>query len=251
MCRVPCFVFLGLLAGSPAARALSFSPVSITPVSTAIAASASCQPGSATFAAITQTEGSGQINLSEAVSAGGVQLHVNGFGTGGPGSTMTAEAYADVDVAVPQIGDAMTPLLVSIDGLTKSGSGWSIDTISVTPGTLDTATCQESDRSPHSAQLNVDLEGNLDGFSSYGETPTTTSSAVVDSYPAGDTVRLHLEIFVSLSLQSSLGSFDDSFTVTVKSSAPAIGNGDMNGDHAVDILDATILRRQIAGLPVN
>jgi len=37
----------------------------------------------------------------------------------------------------------------------------------------------------------------------------------------------------------------------VKSSAPAIGNGDMNGDHVVDILDTTILRRLIAGLPVN
>ena len=185
----PCLSVALLVAGSPLARALSFSPVSITPVSTAMAASASCKQGSATFATITQTEGSGQITLSETVSAGGIQVHVNGFGTGGPGSAMYADEYADVDVAVPQLGDAMTPLLISIDGLTKSGAGWSIDEISITPGSLDATTCQGSDQLPHSTQGNLDLEGNPDSFSVCGETPTMTSSAVVDSYPAGDTVR--------------------------------------------------------------
>ena len=69
---------------------------------------------------------------------------------------------------------------------------------------------------------------------------------------AGDTIRLTVVINGQRNIdEGQTSSFLKTRRFRLLTRTPAIGSGDMNGDSEVNIVDVTILRRLLAGLPVN
>ena len=67
---------------------------------------------------------------------------------------------------------------------------------------------------------------------------------------AGDGVSFTLRIALTRLIDpGETGTFQDSFKLQLLVPPPAIGTGDINGDFLFDVVDVTILRRLLAGLP--
>ena len=72
------------------------------------------------------------------------------------------------------------------------------------------------------------------------------------SFVPGDTITITWQIDDSVVLTSAAtGSFDRSYSLLFRTVAPTLGSGDVNGDGSVDILDVSLTRRALAGLPIT
>ena len=176
----------------------------------------------------------------------------------GSGNGNAADVYfhvfLEVDAPIPQIGDATTPVFVSLEDLSVSGATWSVRSIGATPARLPaTPACPlQSDRAtPTSSQLPSPL-GDAWGYYSFhdlelGPWPARTTNPV--HLLPGETARIPIEVTVQLAHTAGTGTFTDSVKLVFRTSPTTIGNGDVNGDAQVNVVDTTILRRALAGFP--
>lgn len=80
----------------------------------------------------------------------------------------------------------------------------------------------------------------------------STEFGFLANLPARDTMRVTAQMNYAVSLQvGQTGAFLETLRYDLLTFPPAIGMGDLNGDSLVDQVDVTILRRTLAGLPVN
>ena len=243
------------------ADALQFVPLTVSPVRAGVfllelGGTQACSDGPSSASLIQGFSGpsvSGTAQVSVTTSTNGYSVHVTGSANGSAGQSVALFAFAEFDIAVPELGDAMTPVVVSLEDVSRTESGMAIDGISVWGQKLVAAGCQAYEIGGLSTQLGAGIGpiyGEALASIRYGSGPMITS-VVPPSYPAGDTVRIHLAAILEPTLTAASGTFDESFRVAFRTSAPAIGNGDLNGDRSVDIVDSAILRRKLAGLPAN
>jgi hypothetical protein len=162
--------------------------------------------------------------------------------------------FVVANLDIPELGDATSPLYVMVEDPLEAGSGWAVASVWVESGRADIVDCDEFHSSPPFSTIlgsNVGLE-QLFPRASYvnpGVPQVFSKTTTPAVFPAGDQVEVHLAISIDLRLGATLGSFDDTIRIGVFSLTPAIGNGDLNGDRAVDIVDSTLLRQNLAGFP--
>jgi hypothetical protein len=172
----------------------------------------------------------------------------------GPAASVYFRVFLEVDAPIPQIGDAMTPVFVSLEDLTVSGSTWSVRSIGATGARLPAApACSpyEDRAAPDSTLLGGPL-GDAWGYYSFhdvelGAWPARTTNPV--HLLPGETARIPIEVVVQLWHAAGSGSFSNSVRLAFRTSPTTIGNGDVNGDAQVNIVDTTLIRRAIAGFP--
>lgn len=160
------------------------------------------------------------------------------------GAAAALNARATVDVNVPSIGEGVT--WVYMDPIKE---------IEVSPGVNPPATsCSsilqngaDSPSTPNGTQLmpvGVDQGFRL-------ATVDISSPASSLSYlplPPNQTVRLVIPFACAL-LSREPGVFHSRTSFRFRVPTPSVGMGDLNGDNNVDLLDSTLLRRSLAGLP--
>jgi hypothetical protein len=199
----------------------------------------------------------GSIQLSVSLAATEALITLSGSGIGAA-ADVYVHVFAEVDAAIPQIGDAMTPVFLSLEELTESGARWSVRSIAVTPARLPPGpACPVPSvrATPHSAQLGSPV-GDASGYYSLydvelGPWPARTTNPL--HLLPGETVRIPIEITIQLahaqSVSGSGDTFSDSAKLVFRVSPTTIGNGDVNGDAQVNVVDTTLIRRALAGFP--
>jgi hypothetical protein len=165
---------------------------------------------------------SGQI--TQAPSSGSFGL--------GPDATLVLE------IAVPEVGGPLTPIFWNVTDVVWQSSVLAFG-------------CAE-------ALMSFDPSSTVAGGTIPGlrvadvcVSPPSDPKAGWLVVPGGDTIRVP-EFNVGASAGSvgqQTGPFSGSFSVRFRTSAPTLGTGDVNGDSTVDVLDVTLIRRGLAGLP--
>jgi hypothetical protein len=178
----------------------------------------------------------------------------------GSGSGAASESWFSVlfemEVQVPEIGDAIVPVYITIDDLVETGSNWSVRQIAVFPrrhssGPVCTYAREAGfDSLFLGSPLGPQIESTItlyarSEFVVPGPARRTTPIQLI----AGDTVVIPLEVSIGVAFAGSSGSFSDSVRIAFRTAPTTIGNGDVNGDAQVNVLDTTLIRRAIAGAP--
>lgn len=254
-------VFVPLISGLLAAgAALAAAPVPLTvqPVSARVRIETTCSPVGVSSAALTGPISSisgltASVMLSASVTATQASFTLSGTGNGSAGD-IYFEAFLEVDALVPQIGDALTPVMISLENLTESGATWSVRSINVASARLPASPSCPTDQdraAPTSVLLGSPLGDAWGWFSAYdldlGPWPARATHPV--GLLPGDTARIPIKIAFHLRHTAGSGSFSDSVAVAFRRAATTVGNGDVNGDGQVNVLDTTLTRRALAGLP--
>jgi hypothetical protein len=197
----------------------------------------------------------GAIDVSASLLPTEALISFSGSGSGAAGQ-IGFTVYFEVETQVPEIGDAMTPVYLSLEDLTETGSGWSADRLTVGPRR------QAGDLGcPHALEAAVDsmFLGSTVGpstessYATYSPLNFGPAWAARRTDPleliAGDTVVIPFSFSVTLAFAGSTGAFSDSVRIAFRTAPTTIGNGDVNGDAQVNVLDTTLIRRAIAGAP--
>jgi hypothetical protein len=237
-----------LLAAPSLARAITLVPLTMTPVSVTVSSGTLGLP-SVPGAASGSASGSysvggwqGQATFTATVSGDRIDFVMSGDASQAPPADplyLSPQATVVVDVAIPNVGGPLTPIF------------WDVIDLDFTSTTF-TFGCAAASSEPRAASTVAG--GRLEIPSSPAEVcipPDPAGSSVGWSVlPAGDTIRLEFTIWPNAaSAVQQPGSFAGSFGVRLRASAPTIGTADVNGDSVVDVLDVTLIRRGLAGLP--
>ena len=257
--QVTPLLVLALVAGF-AARALADAPIAltVTPVSSRIRVDATCSAAGVAAAslnaAVNSTPGmTAQLQIDSALSGSQALVTVSGSGSGGAG-TAYIDVFLEVDVDVPRVGDALTPVFVSLGTLSTTGALWSLRYAAIYGSRLaPVPDCSFTESAaPSSTQLGL---GNQlgDPFNPYalfgGNLPAGEKVTRPVPLLAGDTVRIPLQLYIQLAHDPGTGAVTASVPVSFSATPVTIGNGDVNGDSLVNVLDTTLIRRAIAGFP--
>ncbi len=245
------------LSALPAA-AVELAEVALTPQTIRLATQQSgamvCGPFGTSTASLSGPLGSGagSFSATATVESSEIAVALSGAGAGGPGH-VDVQVQTTVTFEVPSLGDSTSPIYVLIGGPAEGGAAWTIESISVEPVKIDPAYCGTEVSYPGlSTLLGARVGTPAHWLASYRwvQAPQPPERATEPQvYPAGDHVVLSLGIWASSVLSGPSGSFDSTFSVQIRSLSPAIGNGDLNGDQSVNIVDSTILRQRLAGFP--
>jgi hypothetical protein len=187
----------------------------------------------------------------------GARVDVDGSASGPAGSVSVA-VQIEVDVAIPDVGDAMTPLFASLDHWDHLGAQWRLARATLVVGRISPS-CVTTEATPTSSFLGAigaapgaTASSGFRQFASYANLASMASpvrATEPHSFIAGDTVRLPLLLSLEFQYSGSADGFLDSINVELRTAPPTLGSGDVNGDRKVDLLDVTFLRRRLAGLP--
>ncbi len=254
LARLLAFLALALLP----ARAFADAPLplTITPVSARIKVDAACSAVGVDAASLNATVNStpgmtAQLQIDAAVSGSQALVTVTGTGSGGQG-TAYIDVFLVVDVAVPRVGDALTPVFVSLGNLSASGALWSLRYAAVYGSRLaPVPDCSFTESAaPSSTQLGTQLGDPFNPYALFGgNLPAGQRVSRPVPLLAGDTVQIPLQLYIQLAHDAGTGSVDASVPVLFTVTPTTIGNGDVNGDSLVNVLDTTLIRRAIAGFP--
>ena len=233
-------------------------PLSTQAVSTRIRFESTCSPVGVSSASlsspITLVPGlTGTLQVDASLLATEALITFSGSGNG-PAADVYFHVFFEVDAPIPQIGGALTPVFISLEDLAVSGSNWAVRSIGATGARLPAvpACSPYTDAAaPDSTQLGSPL-GDAWGYYSFhdvdlGAWPARTTNPV--QLLPGETARIPIEVTFQLWHAAGSGSFSDSVRLVFRTSPTTIGNGDVNGDAQVNIVDTTLIRRAIAGFP--
>jgi hypothetical protein len=243
---------LALLAfGSPAdAQAIQLVPLPVTPVSVSLRTSYDLLPeasgtgGATTSGSYTTSEGwQGTASFTATVQADRVDVMISGETTQAGTGTFYFAPLAElaVDVVVPEVGGPLTPIFWSVTDFEFQGSS---QTVPCVVASVDAAVS--------STIAGADLElqnGAVQALQCPSVQPANQAGFVL--VPSGDTLRITRFVISSSteSIGQQVGTWSASFSIRFRTSAVTIGTGDVNGDGLVDVLDVTLIRRALAGLP--
>jgi hypothetical protein len=145
-------------------------------------------------------------------------------------------------------------VFISLEDLTVSGSTWAVRSIGATGARLPAvpACPLDADRAAPASTLLGSPLGDAWGYYSFhdpeiGAWPARTTNPL--HLLPGETARIPIEVTFQLWHAAGSGSFSDSVRLAFRTSPTTIGNGDVNGDALVDIVDTTLIRRALAGFP--
>lgn len=237
-----------LLAVPSMAGAIDLVPLTLTPVSVAISTGSLNLPSvpgvsDASASGSFSTGGwQGQATFLAAVAGSQINFTMSGDASQAPPAGalyLNPQVTVVVDVAIPGVGGPLTPIF------------WDVIDLNFVSGAF-TFGCAAASSEPRAAS--TDAGGRL-------EIPSSPAEVCIPPDPAGnsvgwavlpgdDTVRLEFTIWPNAtSSGQNPGSFAGNFSVRFRASAPTLGTADVNGDGAVDVLDVTLIRRGLAGLP--
>jgi hypothetical protein len=193
----------------------------------------------------------GQVSATADLVGADLSVHITGFGSGAGAQQFDLNVRVLVDV--PQLGGPTSPVYIGIDSINDNPL-WRLMDISAGYYSFP-FTCSDTPitQLPQSTMLGMGA-GNADFVvGQYKLDPAGGLRHFLSplSFPAGDHVEVSLFVPIVLEEFSLGGPIDATFKITFRTTTPAIGNGDMNGDHLVNVLDSTLLRRQLAGFPIN
>jgi len=180
------------------------------------------------------------------------EVIVNFSGTGsGVAGEVYFRVFFEVEAQIPEIGDAMTPAFVSLEQLTVSGPSWSVRSVYSDGHRLPVCSPYSNDGEAPDSEIFGSRLGNKDTYGSYQPDVEAWSERTTNPLflLAGDTVRIPIAVGVALYYSGSPGSFSNSVRFALRIAPTTIGNGDVNGDAQVNVLDTTLIRRAIAGFP--
>jgi hypothetical protein len=196
--------------------------------------------------------GGGTISASLSIGANAATASISGTSS----SDFSGDVYMqiEVDVHVPDLGQATTPVFVSLEDVVTPAFGHleriSLEGAKMIPpcGTEDVLARPSSTLLGRQVGAATDGRG-ADDFAFYGKylLPEILHMVQPHEFLAGDTV--HLPIVAHALVTNPGGAFSGSFRVAFRTAAITLGSGDVNGDGGVNVLDVTLLRRAIAGLP--
>ena len=156
----------------------------------------------------------------------------------------TGLVLVTVRIEIPFVGGAMTPVIAVIENVTTELVGDS---------TSGLARLEPVFPSIFSSSVGEPYSG-VAGLSAFADENT----AMLFHTFGGDTVDLSLRLTVAgnaspgvRGLALAVGEVNKSFMVSLYTVGTAPGASDLNADGLTDILDATLLRRSLAGLPTN
>ncbi len=196
----------------------------------------------------------GTLQVDASLLATEALITFSGSGTGAAAG-VSFHVFLEVDAPIPQIGDAMTPVFVSLEDLTVSGSTWAVRSIGATGARLPAvpACPLDEDRAAPTSTLLGSPLGDAWGYYSFhdveiGAWPARTTNPL--HLLPGETARIPIQVTFQLWHDAGSGSFSDSVRLAFRTSPTTIGNGDVNGDAQVNIVDTTLIRRALAGFPI-
>ncbi len=187
------------------------------------------------------------MNATATISGSDIVVTLSGFATA---PLFQLYLSARINAQIPVLGGPISPVYIGVDAISESGSA-RLTQIPVTYYSFP-ETCSDTPLHslPESTLLGVGAGETNFTAAHYSNTGTPERWLVPAAFPAGDYVLFSLYVPITVELVGG-SLFDDSFKITFRTTTPAIGSGDMNGDHSVNILDSTLLRRLLAGLPIN
>ena len=184
------------------------------------------------------------VTFTAQVAGDRIAFTLDGIVTENSGAVTGLDFKVDVTlgILVPDVGDAVTPVYsdfenLVIGGIMTEALEAEASIVEVSSGLLGDMIFRASSPFPNP-------------FVFLGESIQGIDPVQMTLLPGGDSVQISLHLTGSW-LIAGLGAYSSSGEFRFQTATPTIGTGDMNGDSNVDILDSTILRRLLAGLPLQ